>query len=132
MVSEQLVEKFCQAIATAEGFGPPEKLPTRCNNPGDLTDDGDVGLGTAQSAGLGAAKITIYRSLDDGWDALRKKVRRMLEGKSQVYHLWMTIDMVGQVYARNPEWAINVARELGVPVTMTLKDLVWTYESQHA
>lgn len=132
MVSEQLVEKFCQAIAKAEGYGPPEKLPTRCNNPGDLTDDGDIGLGTARSTGIGAANITIYRTLDDGWNALRSKVRRMLEGRSQVYHLWMTIDMVGQVYARNSQWAVNVARDLGVPVTMPLKDLVTSYQEENA
>lgn len=132
MVSEQLVEKFCQAIANAEGFGPAEALPTRCNNPGDLTDDGDIGLGTARSKGIGAANITIYRTADDGWNALRNKVRRMLEGRSKVYFLWMTIDMVGQVYARDRDWAINVARELDVPVTTVIGDLVANYEEQHA
>lgn len=132
MVSEQLVERFAQAIANAEGFGPPENLPTRCNNPGDLTDDGDLGLGTARSAGIGAANITIYRTVDDGWNALRSKVRRMLEGRSKVYFLWMTIAMVGEVYARDANWGINVARELDVAVTMPLGDLVAKYEEQHA
>lgn len=124
MVSDQLVEKFAQAIASAEGFGPPENLPTRCNNPGDLTDDGDIGLGTARSAGFGAANITIYRTPEDGWNRLRNKIRMMLEGRSKVYHLWMTIAMVGEVYARDANWGINVARDLGVPVTTPLQDLV--------
>jgi len=132
VVSDQLVERFCQAIAKAEGYGPPENLPTRCNNPGDLTDDGDIGLGTARSVGFGAANITIYRTVDDGWNALRKKVRRMLEGNSKVYFLWMTIAMVGEMYARDAEWGVNVARELGVPVTMPLRDLVASYQPENA
>jgi hypothetical protein len=123
-VSDALVERVCQAIAKAEGFGNPGELPTRCNNPGDLTDDGDVGYGTARSVGYGAADITIYANAEDGWNALRRKVRRMLQGQSGVYKLSMTIENVGMLYARDPNWGTNVATDLGVSVYSTLQQLV--------
>ena len=124
MVSNELVERVCQAIAFAEGFGKPGALPTRCHNPGDLTDDGDIGFGTAKSAGFGSANITIYGSDDQGWDALRKKVRRMLEGRSGVYPVSFSIEQVGMKYSRDTYWGINVAQKLGVSADMTLADLV--------
>jgi hypothetical protein len=129
MVSDSLVQRFCKAIESAEGFfqkrtGAGQDLPQRCNNPGDLTDDGDVGLGTARSAGIGAADITIYRTLADGQAALEKKIRRALNGESRVYTLDMSIEQFGDKYARDSHWGINVAEELGVSPLTTLSDLV--------
>lgn len=124
MVSNELVERVCQAFAYSEGFGKPNALPTRCHNPGDLSDDGDIGFGTALSTGIGATNITIYGSDDQGWDALRKKVRRMLEGRSRVYFLSMTIEEVGMKYSCDSKWGVNTASRLGVPNTTTLAELV--------
>ncbi|HEX4381252.1 MAG TPA: hypothetical protein VH022_14515 [Candidatus Acidoferrum sp.] len=127
IVTEELVVKFAQAIAIAEGFGRPGAVPTRANNPGDLTDDGDVGLGTIQTAGKYAAKITIYRTVDDGWNALFRKVRRMLEGHSEVYPLSFTIAQVAKKYCGNLDWGIDIARELEVSLDTTLSGLVTQY-----
>jgi hypothetical protein len=129
MVSVQLVDRFCVAIGWAEGFyqkriGEAPDLPQRCNNPGDLTDDGDVGLGTARSEGFGAADITIYRTLADGEAALRKKIARALNGESSVYTLGMTIEQFGMKYARDSAWGTNVAQRLDVSPLTTLADLV--------
>jgi hypothetical protein len=123
-VSDGLVERVSKAFAKSEGFGVPGALPTRCHNPGDLTDDGDVGFGTARSVGYGAADITIYACDEDGWNAMRKKVRRALEGNSKVYRSGFTIEEVGMIWARDPNWAINAARELGVSPSTTLEELV--------
>jgi hypothetical protein len=129
VVSEHLVLRFSQAIAHAEGFyeatrdGKPD-LPERCNNPGDLTDDGDVGLGTARSKGIGATDITIYATVSDGWSALYKKVRRALNGYSIVYPASMSIEQFGMKYSEDPDWGKNVAAQLGVPPDLTIEQLV--------
>lgn len=124
MISDDLVNRFATAIAKAEGFYVPDSLPARAHNPGDLTDDGDIGLGFEQSEGPGAAEITRYATDADGWAALTRKVRRMLSGGSTVYTLNMTINQVGMKYARSEDWGINVARELGVTPSTPLVSIV--------
>jgi hypothetical protein len=128
-VSDAFVQKFAEAIATAEGFFAPieidkgPNLPQRCHNPGDLTDDGDIGYGTAHSAGYGAAFITIYSCDDDGWAALRIKVRRMLNGASMTYPTYLSIESVALKYSGDLNWAKNVAAHLGVSTSTTLIQL---------
>ncbi len=119
IVNSAMVEAMMQAIARAEGFYVNGSLPQRANNPGDLTDDGDVGYGT-----LGGAHITVYASVDDGWAALRKKVTRMLAGHSRTYPITLSLAQVGQLYANgDSNWANNVAAALGVSTDTTLADL---------
>ncbi len=118
------VLKFAHAISVAEGFGPPGNLPTRANNPGDLTgiDKGSFATnGTANKEG-----VWNFVNLVDGWSALYLKVDRILRGASKVYPLTMTLEEMGTRYAGvgKPEWAINVAKDLGVPVTMTLQQFI--------
>lgn len=128
MISEDLIKRFAEAIAHEEGFfldtrgGKPD-VPERANNPGDLTDEGDVGNGTIQTAGPNGAKITIYANATDGWNALFRKVRRMLSGASHTYTLDLTIEQVGVKYSGDPAWGVNVAARLGVPPTTTLAQL---------
>lgn len=124
MISEELVTRVAQAIATAEGFDVPGSVPCRANNPGDLTDDGDVGCGLIHTSGPAGAAITIYPSASAGWHALYKKVRRMLEGGSHTYPVRATLMEVGIKYAGNGIWAMNVAKQLGVDTSTTLADLV--------
>lgn len=123
------VLKLAKAIATAEGFGVEGALPTRANNPGDLTgiDKGSFATnGTANSEG-----VWNFVNLADGWTALYFKVDRILRGASKVYPLTMTIEDMGETYSGgDPNWAANVAKSLGVPVTMTLQGYlsqeIWT------
>jgi hypothetical protein len=124
MASEQLIQRFMHAIALAEGSGVSGAVPTRANNPGNLTDDGDVGLGTIQTSGPFGAKITIYPTLEAGEKALHVKVARMLNGHSHTYPLEFTIAEVGRTWAGAPEWAQNVAKDLGVSVDTQLISLV--------
>ena len=124
MVSEELILKLARAIAKEEGFYVPNSVPFRAHNPGDLTDEGDVGFGTIQTLGPHGAKITIYPDDAAGWAALYKKVRRMLSGASHTYTLDLTVMEVALKWAGDPAWARNVAAELGVDTRTTLAQLV--------
>jgi hypothetical protein len=124
MTTETLIQAFASAIAHAEGFYVTGSIPQRANNPGDLTDDGDVGHGFIESSGPMGAKITVYGSVEDGWAALNKKVARMLNGASHVYPLSMTIMEVGLKYAGSAAWAQNVATKLGIDTRTTLAEYV--------
>lgn len=123
-VSQQLIEKLAKAIAAAEGFGVPGAIPTKANNPGDITDDGDLGYGVMQSSGPHGAAITIYPTAADGWQALYKKIHRALAGASHVYRLDMTIEQIGIKWSGDPVWARNVARSMGCDCNFTLAQLV--------
>jgi hypothetical protein len=123
MISEELLDKFCEAIARAEGFYEAGTVPRRSNNPGDLTDEGDKGLGTIQTEGPNGAKITIYATPADGWAALRRKVRRMLSGASHTYTLDLTLMECGLKWSGDPAWARNVAVALGLDTRATLAEI---------
>ena len=113
------VLKLAKAISVAEG-SPPE-----WNNPGDLTG---VDAGSFPTCGYGN-KEGVWKFLNnaDGWTALYVKLNRMLAGQSRIYSLDMTLEDVGLKYSGgDPNWAVNVARELGVPVTTTLRDIAAT------
>ena len=123
MTSEDFVNRFAEAVAKAEGFYVPDSVPARAHNPGDLTDDGDIGLGVIQTSGPFGAKITVYATDEDGWAALRRKVRRMLNGASKTYTPDLTIMEVALKYAGSAEWAFNVAKSLGVDTRMTQAEI---------
>lgn len=123
MVSEDLVNRFAEAVAKAEGFYVADSVPARAHNPGDLTDDGDIGLGVIQTSGPFGAKITVYATDEDGWAALRRKVRRMLDGNSHTYPTNLTLMEVALKYSGSADWAFNVAKHLGIDTRMTLAEL---------
>jgi len=124
MVTEQLIQKFMGAVACAEGSDVSGSIPARANNPGNLTDDGDVGYGTIDTSGPYGAKITIYPTLAAGEKALHDKIARILNGHSHTYPLEFTIAEVGRTWAGAPEWAENVAKYLGVSVDVQLISLI--------
>lgn len=114
------VIKIAQAIAKAEGFGIPDAIPTRANNPGDLTG-ADAGsfptFGTMNEDG-----VIHFAHVEDGWTRLYVKVARMLAGQSEVYPLDWTLDQVGMEYSHGDlNWAKNVAADLGIPTSTTLR-----------
>ena len=123
MISEAFITKFSEAIADAEGFGIPDSVPTRSNNPGDITDQGNIGLGVIQTSGPAGAGITIYATPADGWAALARKLRRMLSGASLVYLLDMSLEEVGMKWSDDPNWGKNAAAKLGVSPDTTLAEL---------
>lgn len=120
MISEELILKMANAIAKAEGFGEAGAVQTRAHNPGDLTDDGDLGLGVIHTSGPHGAAITIYATDADGWAALYRKVRRMLSGASHTYTLNLTLMECGLKWSGDPSWSRNVAAALGFDPSITL------------
>lgn len=121
-MTDEIIGRFAEAIAHAEGFYQAGSLPQRCHNPGDLAI-GDRGFGTALSTGIGAANITIFDTDASGWLYLNNQVRRMLNGSSRVYSLSMSLLQVGLIYAVDEQWGRNVAAKLGVPPETTLGEL---------
>jgi hypothetical protein len=119
--SNPLVSALANAIAKAEGyFSSATAVPVRANNPGDLVL-GDVGNGVANSAG-----VTIFDSLEDGWNALFNEINAILSGTSKYISPDMTIAQMGQVYAGpagGAAWAANVAGALGVSVDTPISSL---------
>lgn len=123
MVSQDFIERFAIAIAHEEGFYVNGSIPQRSKNPGDLTDDGNIGNGVIETDGPDGAKITIYSSIVDGWNALYRKLRRMFAGASEVYLLSMSLTQVGMEWSGTSTWGSNVAAELGVSSDTTLAEL---------
>ena len=123
MISDDFVQKFAEAVARAEGFYVADSVPARAHNPGDLTDDGDIGHGVIQTSGPAGAAITIYATDEAGWNALRRKLWRMLNGASRIYTLDLTLMEMAIRYSGSADWAFNVAKALGVDTRMTLAEL---------
>jgi hypothetical protein len=109
------VVAFAQAIAKAEGFGVPGKIPTLANNPGDLVIPGWTG------ARLGAG-ISVFSSPNEGWDRLYKQLNLILAGRSAQYSLDDTIESMAAKWTRTDPttWALIVSSDLGVPANTSL------------
>jgi hypothetical protein len=106
-----IVKRFAEAIASAEGYFISGSVPNRRNNPGDLSD---------------ASGVIQYPTPEAGWQALYHQVNLMFFGDpSQTrYNSSMTITQVAQTYAENwQNWAQNVAGYLGVSPDTKLSDL---------
>jgi hypothetical protein len=112
------VQQFAQAIARAEGFYIVGSLPQRLNNPGDLKVPGTR---TDPASGL-----TVFESIEQGWQGLYRQLGLVVSGNSANYRLSMTIRQMGNIYAPAADrnlpgaWAQNVAGYLGVSVDTPL------------
>lgn len=100
---------FAQAIATAEGYGVPDAIPTVRNNPGDLRWTG--------------ADITTFDTPEAGWNALYRQLDLIRTGATGLYSVDMSIGAMAQVYTATEAsaWAANVAGALvaqGFPATV--------------
>lgn len=114
--------RLARAIAKAEGFYQFGSVPQRLNNPGDLTVDT---TGTATGKGGPGNAYVVYRTIQDGWEALYKQVDAMFSGASRYYKPDMTIGEMAARYTATDRdaWAANVAAELGVSVNTKLNQL---------
>lgn len=118
------VQALARAIATAEGFFVPGSIPARAHNPGNLVIPGWTG------PTLGAERISVFDSDDEGWSRLYRQIGLIVSGQSRVYTLDMTIAQMGNAWAPGGNanipgaWATNVARVLGVPVSTTLRAIL--------
>lgn len=102
------------AIAKAEGSNPD------WNNPGDLTKSfGFPTAGVANSAG-----VLKFQSSDDGWRALYAQLQLIVSGGSH-WTVDTTLEAFGLGYSGNdPNWAVNVAKYLGVDTNTSLGDIL--------
>ncbi len=119
--SDPKVLALAEAIAAAEGFGIAGAVPTRSNNPGDLT----LSFGFSTSGKANSAGVLIFNSVNDGWSALYKQVALMLYGGSSVYSPQMTFLDVAAKYTGGDnaeQWALLVAGSVGLSITSTLND----------
>jgi len=116
----ELIDKFADAIAYAEGYYVTSSRAERNHNPGNLTVDT-----TGTSIG-NDGPFMVYASPDDGWEALKKQVERMIDGTSQYYNQTMSILEIAYKYTATDAlaWARNVASRLGVSTDITLMDLL--------
>jgi hypothetical protein len=115
------------AISGAEGFGGADTIPTRANNPGAL-ELGDVGYGTLQAAN--GQKITVFGSVQDGWNALQKQIDEIYSGGSQHYSPDTTLEEFGQKYSGGDgNYGSRIASALGVDPSTTLGELQYSAAS---
>jgi len=113
------IMQLAQAIAKAEGFGPPTNLPTRINNPGDMCL-GDRGYGVQSGK-------TIFPNVADGWAALTRECYLMLTGESHLYNPTKTFLQVATLYTGGDAaeaWATIVSGALGLTPQNTLEDFL--------
>jgi len=112
--------KFMIAIAKAEGYGVPGAIPTRANNPGDLTRS--LGFSTTGER-LGSAAIVVFSDAANGWSALERQLTLIETGQS-IHKLSDTILAFAHSYTATEQdvWAANVAAEIGLDPNATLGD----------
>ena len=91
---------LAQAIATAEGYGVPNAIPTVRNNPGDLK--------------LNGLTITTFKTPAEGWEALHRQLDLIVSGGSAHYTLDMTIAEMAATWTTTEQtaWAANVVATL--------------------
>lgn len=109
------VVRLAVAIKVAEGSNPD------WNNPLDLTwaPSQYPSIGVANSEG-----VLKFADYETGWDAGCHQVELMLTGRSDYYKLTMTLAEVGLIFAHgDPNWSVNVAKELGVSPDITLAEI---------
>ena len=114
--------KLMLAVAKAEGYGIPGAIPTRANNPGDLTRS--LGFSTTGET-LGSAGVMVFTTRDDGWGALDRQFSLIQSGHS-IHKLTDTILSFAHSYTATEQavWAANVAREMGVDPNTTLDQIL--------
>ena len=126
-VSAEVVS-FAIAIARAEGWFLAKSLPARCHNPGDLK--AVRGYSYPGQAGVCKGGHARFKTDKAGWAALEHQIAKAIDGSSRVYSVDMTLDQLSRRYAANHrQWAKNVAKNLGVPVSSFLWEIVDTAPS---
>lgn len=118
-VVELKVRQMAEAIAVAEGFYVVGSVPNRSHNPGDL-GPGDCG---PQYPIIHATGSDVCVLPDDvtGWMLFYQKLRRIFEGRSQVYNVNMTFTQFAQKYAGDwRPWVSIVTQRLGVKPDTTI------------
>jgi hypothetical protein len=108
------VKRLAEAISVAEGS------PFGWNNPGDLTKSfGYATLGVGNSAG-----VLKFATPQDGWNALYAQLNAIILGQSH-WSLDTTLEDFGLGYSGgDSNWAVNVANQLGIDTSVTLREIL--------
>lgn len=108
-MDEKRQQGWLDGIAQAEGYGKPDTVPTRSNNPGDLKV-GDIGYGREPGG------ITHFPNPEAGYNALAKQVNKFyIPGPN--YDPSMSLQQIAEKYTgkdRAPEWAKIVGSKAGM------------------
>lgn len=121
--ASSVIEKIAQAIAFAEGFYVPNSRPARNHNPGDMERD------LINKAVGWDGPFAIYGCDEDGWGNLYIQVSKFFHG-SLIYNPTMSITEVSTHWTEDTPvgaqsaWASNVAKQLDVPTSTRLCDIV--------
>lgn len=107
------IDALARAIAFAEGS------PASWNNPGDLTKS----FGYPNEGPQNTAGVLKFSTLEDGWRALYVQMQDILDGNSH-FRLTETLEDFGMTWAGDPNWAVNVAKQLGVTTNTTLAEVL--------
>jgi hypothetical protein len=104
---------LARAIAIQENSNPD------WNNPGDLT----VSFGFPHRGAMNSAGVLGFVNCEDGWNALYRQLELIQNGASR-YAPSTSLQDFGYLYSgRDPNWAVNVAKTLGVTPDVTLADI---------
>lgn len=131
----QLLNEFCLAIQSREGYYGPGVLPGYPkgtpayvnNNPGNIT----YGIYAKKLGAIRAnGRFAVFRDYDSGFSALRQLVLDAAKGKLQSYKPSMTCVGFFEVYAPKKDdndpisYGQEVQRKLGVDKVWTISNLV--------
>jgi hypothetical protein len=123
----ECVDQLSHAISVAEGFYVPNSLPARCNNPGDL-ELGDRGCGVE-------AKKTRFKTINDGFTALRRECTMILIGSSHVYSPHDTISDVARKWTggdNDGAWCRIVSENLKISPATTIAQWIQQVQSEQS
>jgi hypothetical protein len=103
---------LCCACANAEGYQRgPGAVPFDLNNPGDISD----GRKTFGSSRHDGSEVTQFPTAEIGWQWLREKWERIVNGRSEVYPASWSFREVAREWAGDSDaWLHNVTQYLGV------------------
>ena len=120
MSIDELITRFSEAIAYAEGYYVPGSRARRNNNPGNLTVD-TIGKAVDMDG-----MFIVYANAIDGWNALKRQVELILTDLSSIYTSDMTLIEIAERYTTTEQsaWAHNVASKLGIPVNVPVSSLI--------
>jgi len=113
--------KLAEAIARAEGFYVKGSIPNRLCNPGDIRSHsshaypGQIGLRHG---------YVVFKNNRAGWAALEHQITKMVEGRSRLYDVNMTLAQFGKKYAESPMWVKNVSSILAVKLETRMWEIL--------
>lgn len=106
----------CRAVAQHEGYGNSSAAPFRYNNPGDLSKGDEHGQAVRGYVRLPDGENLInFSTAFDGWTAMYKKIRAIVNGSSFTYSGLSTLSQIGSKWATDPAWALGVAQSFADP-----------------